>query len=79
LKDKIVSEAREQAIKEKEKIIHEARMSIEAEKVAAIRDMRNVAAELSVEIAEKLLRRELSSEQKQKELIAQLINEMPVN
>jgi F-type H+-transporting ATPase subunit b len=79
IKEKIIGDAREQAIKEKDKIMHEARVSIEAEKNAAIRDMRNVAAELSVQVAEKLLRRELSNDQRQKELVEKLVNEIPVN
>ena len=79
IKEKIVREAREQAVHEKDKIMDDARAAIEAEKSAAIKDMRNVAAELSVQVAEKLLRRELSNEQKQKELVAKLISEIPVN
>jgi len=79
VKEKIVGEAREQAIKEKEKIMNDARVSIEAEKNVALREIRNTAAELSVQIAEKLLRRELSNGQKQKELVEQMIKEMPVN
>ena len=79
IKEKIVSEAREQAVREKDKIMNEARVSIEAEKNVAIRDIRNVAAELSIEIAEKIIRRELSNDQKQKELVEQLIREIPVN
>ena len=79
IKEKIVGEAREQALKEKEKIINDARISVEAEKNAAIREIRNTAAELSVQIAEKLLRRELSNEQKQKELVEKLMKDIPVN
>ena len=79
MKDKIIGEAREQAVREREKIINDARVSIEHEKNAAIKEIRNVAAELSVQVAEKLLRRELSASQKQKELIGQLIEDMPVN
>ena len=79
MKEKIVGEAREQAFKEKDKIMNDARISIEAEKNLAIREIRNTAAELSVLIAEKLLRRELSNDQKQKELVEQMIREMPVN
>ena len=79
IREKIIGEAREQAVKEKDKIMTDARISIEAEKNAAVRDMRNVAAELSVHIAEKLLCRELSSDLKQKELVEKLINEVPVN
>ena len=79
IKDKIVREAREQAIREKDKIMNETRASIESEKNAAIREMRNIAAELSVKVAEKILCRELSSDQKQKELVEKLISEIPVN
>ncbi len=79
VKDKIIGEAREQANKEKEKIMTDARSSIEAEKNAAIREIRDIAAELSVQIAEKLLRNELSNDQKQKDLIDKLVKDMPVN
>jgi len=76
IKEKIVSEARELALAEKDKILTSARMSIEAEKNVAIKEIRNVAAELSVQVAEKIIRRELSSDQKQKELVEQMIREI---
>jgi F-type H+-transporting ATPase subunit b len=57
----------------------ETRASIEIEKNTAIREIRNVAVELSVQIAEKLLRNELTKDKKQKELIEQLIKDVPVN
>lgn len=79
IKEKIIGDAREQAIREKDKIIADARATIETEKNAAIREIRNTAAELSVLVAEKLLRRELSDELKQKGLIEQMIHEIPVN
>ncbi len=79
IKEKIIGEAREQANKEKDKIMNDARASIEAEKNAAIREIRETTAELSVQIAEKLLRRELSNDQKQKDLLDQLIKDVPVN
>ena len=79
MKEKIIGEARELAVREKEKIMNDTRASIEFEKNAAIKEIRNVAAELSVQVAEKLIRRELSVNQKQKELIGQLIEDMPVN
>jgi len=76
IKEKIVSEAREQAIAEKDKILTSARMTIESEKNIAIKEIRNVAAELSVQIAEKIIRRELSNDQKQKELVEQMMKEL---
>ena len=78
MKDKIVSEARKQALMEKDKIMNDARLSIEAEKNSAIREIRNTAAELSVQIAEKLIRRELSNDRTQKELVEQMIQEFEV-
>jgi F-type H+-transporting ATPase subunit b len=79
IKEKIVGEARELALIEKDKIMKDAHVSIEAEKNAAIREIRNTAAGLSVQIAEKILHRELSNDQKQRELIEQMIKEIPVN
>ncbi len=79
IKDKIVGEAREQAQKEKDKIMDDARASIQAEKNSAIKEIRELTADLSIQIAEKLLRRELSNDQKQKELIDLLTKDMPVN
>ena len=79
IKEKIVSEAREQALIEKDKILNNALMTIEVEKNMAIKDIRNTAAELSVQIAEKLIRQALSNDQKQKELVEQMIKEMSVN
>jgi len=79
IKEKIVAEARDMAIREKDKILKDTHASIEAEKNAAIKEIREIAAELSVQIAEKLLRRELSVPQKQKDLFGQLIEDMPVN
>ena len=79
IKEKIVGEAREQAVKEKDKILNDARLTIKAETNAAIREIRNVAANLSVQIAEKLIRHELSNDLKQKELVEKMIQEMPVN
>ena len=79
IKETIVREAREQAVRERDKLINDARVSIEVEKNAAIRQIYNVAAELSVKVAEKLIRYELSNDQKQKELVEKMISEMPVN
>ena len=79
IKEKIVGEAREQAVREKDKILNDARLTIETEKNAAIREIRNTAADLSLQIAEKLIRHELSNNQKQKELVEVLMKEMPVN
>ena len=79
VKEKIIGEAREQANMEKDKIMNDARLSIETEKNRAIKEIHDIVAELSIQIAEKLLREELSSGQKQKDLIGRMINDMTVN
>ena len=79
IKDKIIGEAREMARKEKDKIMDDTRVSIKAEKTAAIKEIRELTADLSVQIAEKLLRNELSNDKKQKALLDQLTKDMPIN
>lgn len=75
MRDELIKEARERAEKEGEKMLAETRRVIEMEKEDAVRDIRRQVAILSVEIAQKILRRELSDDVKQKSVIEQLINE----
>ena len=58
-----------------EKIIAEARRVIQMEKEDAVRDIQRQVAVLSVEVARKILRRELSDEANQKTLIETYIDE----
>src|SRR6476646_8394647 len=60
-KDKIINEAKEQAKIEANKIVLEAQAAIEAQKMAALTDVKNQVGRLVVEVAEKVLRRELSN------------------
>ena len=75
LREELIKEARERAGKEGEKMLAETRRVIEMEKEEAVRDIRRQVAELSVEVAQKILRRELSDENKQRSVIEALINE----
>jgi len=75
LKDDFIAKARAQADIETKQIVENAKMAIEQEKTAALNDLKNQVADLSIEIAEKLLRTELSEKNKQKELISKLIGE----
>jgi F-type H+-transporting ATPase subunit b len=79
MKEKIVSEAREQAKKEQNRILEETKTAIQHEKDAAIKEIRTLTADLSVQIAEKLLRHELSNDLKQKTLLHQLTQDLPIN
>lgn len=75
MRNDLVNEARKKAEAESEKIIAEARNIIRMEKEDAVRDVRRQVATLSVEIAEKILRRELSDKERQNAVIEKLIDE----
>ena len=72
---KIVDGAKEQAREEAEKIVSAARIEIAAEKESALRDVRREVALLSVAIAEKILRRELSDEKELNAYVSTLLDE----
>lgn len=76
-RDAIVEKAQDKAREEGARLVQEARAQIESEKQNAIRDIRTQVAQLSVEIAEKVLREKLSSDSKQMELIDKLLDEVP--
>ncbi|KPK85663.1 MAG: ATP F0F1 synthase subunit B [Bacteroides sp. SM23_62_1] len=78
-KDKMVNEAKEQASDEARKIIQAARIEIANEKTAAINEIKNKVAEISIQIAEKILREKLADSKKQKEMIEKLIKEIKPN
>ena len=74
-KARILSDARAQAQAEAEKILAEAKVQIAAEKESALRDVRKEIALLSVQVAEKVLRNELSDEGSQRAFIDKLVDE----
>jgi F-type H+-transporting ATPase subunit b len=78
-KENIISEAKTGAQKEADKIMQSARESIQSEKTAAMDELKNQVAKLSIEIAEKIIRTELSSDEKQKALVNTMLNEVSVN
>lgn len=79
MKDAIVGEAKGKAKEEADKILSAAREAIQNEKMAAITELKNQVALLSVDIAEKILKRELSDENKQKDLIGDLLKDTKLN
>ena len=78
-KDKIISEAKGKAQAEADKIMTSAKEAIENEKMAAVTELKNQVASLSVEIAEKILKKELASDEKQKVLAGELMEEVNLN
>jgi F-type H+-transporting ATPase subunit b len=78
-KDRIISEAKEQAKLETNKIIADAQSVINQQKMAALTDMKNQVGTLVVEVSEKILRRELSSKAEQEKYIKQLAENVKMN
>ena len=74
-RSKLIADAKEQAREKAAKILADARTEIEAEKEAALRDVRKEVAVLSVSIAEKILRKELSGDKEQREYIDRMVEE----
>ncbi len=79
MKNNIVSEAKDKAKDEADKLIASAKETIKNEKMAAMTDIKNQVAVLSVDIAEKILKDQLASDDKQKKLVNNLLEEVNVN
>lgn len=78
-KELVISAAKEKASEEAEKIMAMARESIHNEKMAAVTELKNQVAVLSIEIAEKILKQQLSDEDKQKKIIENLVKDVNLN
>ncbi|NJL14737.1 MAG: F0F1 ATP synthase subunit B [Microscillaceae bacterium] len=72
-------EAKRKAQEEVGKMIEEARRTIETEKESALVSIRQQIAMLSIDIAEKVLQRELSDANAQKKMVSDLINDLKIN
>ena len=75
MKSQIISQAKDQAALEAEKLVNSAKEQISNEKMKALTELKNHVAELSIEMAEKVLSNELSDASKQKELINRSLKE----
>jgi len=78
-KEEIVSGAKDQANLEASKILEEARQQIALEKNKAITEIKNQIAGLSIEIAERILKSELSEKSKQDALVSNVVNDVTLN
>ena len=74
-RDTIVEQAQQKARTEGTRLLEEAKAAIEQEKKAAIADIRQQVAVLSVEIAEKVLRQNLRDDKSQMELIDRMLDD----
>jgi F-type H+-transporting ATPase subunit b len=75
----MMDDARVKATTEGNRLMEAARVSIQTEKNAALHDVKNYAATLAVEIAEKILRKELNNAEEQKKLVSEYIKEVNLN
>ena len=78
-KDRIINEAKDQAKTEANKIITEAQAAINAQKMAALTDVKNQVGKLVIEVTEKVLRRELGNKDAQEAHISGLVNDVKLN
>ncbi len=79
IKEQIIGEAREKANKEAGIIVEGAREQINSEKQAALVELKNLIATYSIEIAEKVLKQELSDAKKQQAYVDKLLKETQLN
>lgn len=74
----MINEAKDAAKTEADKIASAAQEAIQQEKNAAINDLKNQVANLSVDIAQKVLQGELADQAKQKQLVEKLVNDIEI-
>ncbi len=79
IREKLYEETKETANREAQVIIAEAKNAIHFEKMKAMTDIKNEIANMSIEIAEKILRNELSEKEKQEELANNLLKDINLN
>ncbi len=89
-RDQILKEAKEEAVRVidhakaetsdiTQKMIQDAQEAIEGERRAAVKEIRELVAGLSIEVAEKVLREKLSNDKSQKDLVEKFIKELEIN
>ena len=79
IKNSIIEEAKDEAKAQANKLIEQAKTTIQNEKLAAIADIKNQVADLSMNIAEKVVKEELSDKNKQLKLVEQLLGDVKLN
>lgn len=79
IKDKMINDAKSEAQEAGEKMISQAKAAIESEKNAAMADLKNQVSSLSLEIAEKVLRDELSNKDSQTKLVEKMLGDAKLN
>jgi F-type H+-transporting ATPase subunit b len=79
IKAKMITDAKDEAQVQANKMIEQAQSAIESEKKSAMAELKNHVASLSVEIAEKVVREELSNKDRQLKLVESMLDEAKLN
>jgi F-type H+-transporting ATPase subunit b len=79
IRDKMIDDARNRANEEADRIVESARVRIENDKMAAIVEVKNQIAKVSIDIAEMILREKMKSDKEQTDFIEKLIDESRLN
>lgn len=79
IKNKMIEDAKGEAQAQANKLIEQAQAAIESEKKAAMAELKGQVAGLSIEIAEKVVRDELSNKDKQLKLVESMLGEAKLN
>lgn len=77
--NQLIEQAKTKATEEGARMITQAREAIQNEKNAALAEVKNTAAQLSIDIAERILRRELTDANSQKQLVDSYLKEVKLN
>lgn len=79
IKDKMIRTAEQEAKEKANKVIEDARLQMDSEKNKTLSEIKATVADLTVDIAEKVLRKELDDKQKQKDYINNLVKDVKFN
>lgn len=79
IKEKMIADAKAEAQSQGEKMIAQAKASIESEKNAAMAELKTQVAGLSLEIAERILKNELSNRETQTTMVEKMLDEVTLN
>ena len=79
IREKMIADSKGIAKTEADKMIASARESIETEKAAAVADFKNQVSDFALNIAERIIRTELSSDSKQQDLAKSLVKDIKLN
>lgn len=79
MRDKMIADSKNEAQIQGERMIEQAKAAIESEKNAAMSELKSQVSSLSLEIAEKLLKEELSNKEAQTKLVEKMLGDVKLN